>query len=71
MPPFVVCLQHGMSIGIADTVADNATMRTINDIIEKVGQGDGGGGATGQLGKGRGKGLHKQLSHPLPPRPSH
>lgn len=29
-------LQWGMSIGIGDTVADEATMNTINDIIEKV-----------------------------------
>ncbi|GFH17710.1 DNA-directed RNA polymerase subunit, partial [Haematococcus lacustris] len=29
-------MEHGMSIGIADTVADDATMTTINDIIEKA-----------------------------------
>ncbi len=29
-------LHHGMSIGIGDTVADDATMTTINDIIEKA-----------------------------------
>ena len=29
-------LQHGMSIGIGDTVADQVTMNTINEIIEKV-----------------------------------
>jgi DNA-directed RNA polymerase II subunit RPB1 len=29
-------LHWGMSIGIADTVADDATMTTINDIIEKA-----------------------------------
>eukprot|EP00798_Chlamydomonas_sp_ICE-L_P031185 gene31185-6329_t len=29
-------MQHGMSIGIADTVADDGTMTTINDIIEKA-----------------------------------
>ena len=29
-------LQHGMSIGIGDTVADDATMTTINEIIETV-----------------------------------
>eukprot|EP00983_Pelagomonas_calceolata_P122500 1160914-Pelagomonas_calceolata.AAC.11 len=29
-------LQHGMSIGIGDTVADDSTMTTINEIIEKV-----------------------------------
>lgn len=29
-------LHHGMSIGIADTVADDATMTTINEIIEKA-----------------------------------
>lgn len=29
-------LHYGMSIGIGDTVADDATMTTINEIIEKV-----------------------------------
>ena len=29
-------LQHGMSIGIGDTVADAATMGAINDTINKV-----------------------------------
>lgn len=29
-------LQHGMSIGIGDTVADHATMGAINDTINKV-----------------------------------
>jgi DNA-directed RNA polymerase II subunit RPB1 len=29
-------LQHGMSIGIGDTVADPTTMATINAIIEKA-----------------------------------
>lgn len=29
-------LQHGMSIGIGDTVADYATMQAINETINKV-----------------------------------
>lgn len=29
-------LHHGMSIGIGDTVADTATMTSINNIIEKA-----------------------------------
>lgn len=33
-------LQHGMSIGIGDTVADYATMQAINETINKVIAGD-------------------------------
>ena len=33
-------LQHGMSIGIGDTVADYATMQAINETINKVTAGD-------------------------------
>lgn len=40
-------LQHGMSIGIADTVADEVTMTVINEIIEKVGGGAGCRGGEG------------------------
>ncbi len=37
-------LHHGFSLGIGDTVADPKTMNLINDIINKVGVGWGGGG---------------------------
>lgn len=29
-------MEHGFSMGIGDTVADTSTMRSINDIINKV-----------------------------------